>query len=601
MHSVSDYSLQKKSMEKVGAAKAEVESQGGSQRQQGSSSCGDEFAHTHKLHPEGINVTTLGQDATRICTEGDANPKLEHVDDSMPTGENEVTTATASAPVQSPSGETGSEDLVSDDSLDRILDAAKLLRDVDTSQKPFLNEESPGTAEGGKLEKISSENAGGNSPFSFDVHGDSQAIGFDPGRRRVSILSMDGGGMRGLLAARILAHLESLLKTKTGGEVNLCDYFDFLAGTSTGAILTTMLITPDKQGQPLFTAQECCRFYSVNGKHIFQPRWYDVFKGKFRQFYRPKYSARRFERLLKSYLVRDGKELTMRDTLKPFLVTSFDISESSPFIFVRHAAMKDESKNFRLWEVCRGTAAAPTYFKPAEVSSIDGRFSGVLIDGGAIQNNPSLVAATHVIGNEEDFPNTSGLKDLLILSLGAGQLDEKHEAKAVRKWGLTGWVRPLLNIMMDGSSDTIDYQLASAFAGHSCSENYLRIQLSGLPRKTSLMDCTTKENIQDLINCADELLQQKAVMRNATGEKITLNVTYAERLSWFADQLIIQKRLRDEQGANPPPAADKYNLGPIPAPQVRLVSPLINNLFIHSQTNDSSLTEHLKKAKSLRY
>ncbi|BBM99509.1 hypothetical protein MPTK1_1g21770 [Marchantia polymorpha subsp. ruderalis] len=575
-----------------------------------------------------IDLTTVGENVARRCKEDEeADVHMRSFQrpqriDSVGTGENVATTTSASAPVHPPQEmevltpvEEGSSCLpFRSDSMDEILDSSRLLQDVkpkSLSPSSSSRRSEPATTSS-RHDNINPEQISSLArlpSYTVNVPSDSNfpaslgdTTGFDPGGRRVTILSMDGGGMRGLIAARILAHLESLLKSKTGEEVKLCEYFDFLAGTSTGAILTTMINTPDENGQPLFTAQQCCQFYSRNGKNIFRPRWYDPFHGKMRQFYRPKYSAKRLERLLKSYLIRDGKVLTMRDTMRPFLVTSFDISQATPHIFVRQAAMKDESRNFRLWEVCRGTAAAPTYFKPAEISSTDGRFSGVLIDGGAIQNNPSLVAMTHVLGNNEEFPEASGLQNLLILSLGAGQLDQKHESKVARKWGLTGWVRPLLNIMMDGSSDTIDYQLAASFAGHSCSENYLRIQLSGLPNKTPFMDCTTKENIKDLINCADELLQQKAAMRNAYGEKVTLEVTYAERLSWFADQLIAQKKLREELGCKHRDGAKHpSDAAPGLGPTARLVSPMISHLFTHKQTFDNHLMDNFQKSKSLRY
>lgn len=425
--------------------------------------------------------------------------------------------------------------------------------------------------------------------------------GGPPNRRKLCLLSLDGGGMRGLIAARILSHLESILQEKVGGgKVKLCDYFDLLAGSSTGAVLATMLVTPDASGEPTFTAEGCCEFYIKNGRYIFQPRWYDPFNGSLRQLYRPKYSARRFEDLLKKYTFVNGKFLTLVDAMKPLVVTSFDISQATPFFFVRQAAQKDPSRNFKLWEVCRATAAAPTYFPPASVRSVDGKIKGTLIDGGAVQNNPALVATTHAMSNNEEFPFVSSLEDVLILSIGAGQMDKKHELDKARKWGMTKWVRPIMDIMMDGTADTVDYQLAAAYAGNNCSENYLRIQLSGLPNKTSVMDCTTQKNIQDLIGISDDLIKQKAIMRNSYGEKVTLDQTNQERLSWFADQLIIQKKLREDPhdshfSEHPLPKYVKEGLGPAG----RLVSPLFAHLFEHKKQGD--LGKHAEKARSLRF
>lgn len=207
--------------------------------------------------------------------------------------------------------------------------------------------------------------------------------GGPPTKRKLCILSMDGGGIRGLIAARTLTRLENLIQVfihfhplsrqifalselrafkivwfwavmylcgqeKLGcEEVHLSDYFDLFTGTSTGAILATMLVVPDEKGHPQFSAKGCCEFYSKNGEYIFRPRWYDPFHGSVRQFYRPKYSPRRFEDLLKQHtIMKNGKVLTLVDALKPLLITSFDISRATPFFFVRQAAANDPSRNF---------------------------------------------------------------------------------------------------------------------------------------------------------------------------------------------------------------------------------------------------------------
>jgi hypothetical protein len=126
------------------------------------------------------------------------------------------------------------------------------------------------------------------------------------------------------------------------------------------------------------------------------------------------------------------------------------------------------------------------------------------------------------------------------------------------------------------------------------------MQLSGLPNKTSVMDCTTQKNIQDLIGISDDLIKQKAIMRDSYGEKVTLDQTNQERLSWFADQLIIQKKLRED------PQASHFSQHPLPkyvkeglGPAGRLVSPLFAHLFEHK--NQGDLGKHAEKARSLRF
>ncbi|CAO2146597.1 unnamed protein product [Urochloa humidicola] len=85
----------------------------------------------------------------------------------------------------------------------------------------------------------------------------------------ITILSIDGGGIRGLIPATIIAFLEAKLQELDGPEARIADYFDVIAGTSTGALLTSMLAAPDKRNRPLFTAKDLNTFYLENGPKIF--------------------------------------------------------------------------------------------------------------------------------------------------------------------------------------------------------------------------------------------------------------------------------------------------------------------------------------------
>ncbi|KAL6856256.1 hypothetical protein ACP4OV_019058 [Aristida adscensionis] len=90
--------------------------------------------------------------------------------------------------------------------------------------------------------------------------------------RRVTVLTIDGGGIRGLIPGTVLAFLESKLQEIDGPGARLADYFDYIAGTSTGGLITAMLAAPDKDKRPLFAAKEINKFYVDNGPHIFPQR-----------------------------------------------------------------------------------------------------------------------------------------------------------------------------------------------------------------------------------------------------------------------------------------------------------------------------------------
>jgi patatin-like phospholipase/acyl hydrolase len=93
----------------------------------------------------------------------------------------------------------------------------------------------------------------------------------------ITILSIDGGGIRGLIPATIIAHLEAKLQELDGPDARIADYFDVIAGTSTGALLTSMLAAPDQNNRPLFAAKDLNTFYLENGPKIFPQKKYTPF------------------------------------------------------------------------------------------------------------------------------------------------------------------------------------------------------------------------------------------------------------------------------------------------------------------------------------
>ena len=89
----------------------------------------------------------------------------------------------------------------------------------------------------------------------------------------VTILSIDGGGIRGIIPAKILEFLESELQKLDGEDARIADYFDVIAGTSTGGLVTAMLTAPDANNRPIYAAKDIAPFYVEHGPKIFQQRF----------------------------------------------------------------------------------------------------------------------------------------------------------------------------------------------------------------------------------------------------------------------------------------------------------------------------------------
>jgi len=310
----------------------------------------------------------------------------------------------------------------------------------------------------------------------------------------IKILTIDGGGIRGILPGQLLTRLESLLKEKSGDEnAKIGDYFDMIAGTSTGGILTAFLLCPDDNGKAKYTAKEAVATYLDKGDEIF----HNTIRNKIRTaggVLDEKYKANNLEEILKEKL---GENLWLSQLIKPCLVTSYDIENRRATFFNKFDADKSDRYDFKAWEVCRATSAAPTYFETALIKNKEGeKFS--MIDGGVFANNPALCAYVEARQHfKNDLGNHISAKDIFMVSLGTGSVEKPYMYDKAKNWGLAQWVKPLVDIMMAGSAETIDFQLKHIFESEDVSDQYVRIE-PNMGASDVDMDNASKENLQAL-------------------------------------------------------------------------------------------------------
>jgi Patatin-like phospholipase len=291
-----------------------------------------------------------------------------------------------------------------------------------------------------------------------------------PSRRKVCILSIDGAGLRCIVAAKALAYLEASLQSISRNAcVRISDFFDLVAGSGSGGVLAGMLINPDKAFRP----DEIWRFLVDRAPLLF-PK-----PNKLKSFFTKtplKAPTSAMERTMKEAF---GEDASLRDAIKPLLVPCYDLNTSGPFVFSRADAMESESFNFRLWEVGRATWAEPGRFEPALVQSNNGGIS-CFATSCHVMSNPCAVAITHVLNNKKEFPFVRGAEDLLVLSLGCGCMEScksvEVDLRKVRKWEADKWAQPVARIVSDGAADLVDQSVAMAF-GQCQSSGYVRIQV----------------------------------------------------------------------------------------------------------------------------
>ncbi|XP_022971661.1 patatin-like protein 2 [Cucurbita maxima] len=325
--------------------------------------------------------------------------------------------------------------------------------------------------------------------------------------KKITILSIDGGGIRGIIPGTILAFLESKLQELDGPDARIADYFDVIAGTSTGGLVTSMLTAPDKNNRPLYAAKDLTSFYTEHAPKIFPQRNHFLSSAVnlFGKVMGPKYDGKYLRELIKDLL----GDIRLKQTLTQIIIPAFDIKLLQPVIFTTIDAKWDELKNPKLADVCISTSAAPTFLPGHEFETMDSngnvrKFD--MVDGGVAANNPTLAAMTHVTKEMSMLRRRSELmkikpmeaKRMLILSLGTGvpKNDEKYSAAVSSKWGMLGWIynggsTPIIDIFSDASSDMVDYHISSIFQCEKHHRNYLRIQNDTLTGDVSSVDIAT--------------------------------------------------------------------------------------------------------------
>lgn len=381
-------------------------------------------------------------------------------------------------------------------------------------------------------------------------------------RGKVCILSIDGGGMRGILSGKALAYLEQALKTKSGNpDACIADYFDVAAGTGVGGIFTAMLFSSkgntnsNANNRPIFKAEDTWEFLAQQGTKLYRSSSSSSSKsggGLFCGLTKSRtggdsgsirYSTNGLERAMKEKFTG----LTLKDTIKPVLIPCYDLSSSAPFLFSRADALESDSFNFRLWEVCRATSAEPAVFEPVSMSSIDGQTRCFAIDGGVAMSNPTAAAITHVLHNKQEFPFVRGVEDVMVLSLGSGQLFEGGcNVDQVKGWKAKDWARPMARIAGDGAADLVDHAVSMAF-GQSRSSNYVRIQANGpnlCGGAANVDHDSSPSNVKMLVGVAEEMMKQKNVESVLFGGKRIGEQTNFEKLDWFAGELVLEHQRR---------------------------------------------------------
>ena len=310
------------------------------------------------------------------------------------------------------------------------------------------------------------------------------------------ILSIDGGGIRGVMPAVALAAIERSL----GKPIH--ELFHMVAGTSTGAVLGLGLTK-----QNPFSGQDMIDLYRDYGPRIFYTNLWRKIR-TLNGLMGPYYDFRSWEAVLDETL---GDDLFSASTTD-FLVAAYDLERRVPALFKSWKArgerllpeIKPESRDFRIKDLARASSAAPTYFSPAQICSQTGEYC-TLIDGGVYANNPSAIALASA---QRLYPEADSY---LVVSFGTGTLSRPFPFDKARYWGRPQWAMPVIEILGGAVDDTIDYQLETSLE----IDKYFRFQTDLLrrepfiPAPSDMLDDVSAENIDKLCARGHLMLQEQ--------------------------------------------------------------------------------------------
>jgi uncharacterized protein len=285
--------------------------------------------------------------------------------------------------------------------------------------------------------------------------------------------------------------LASLERT-TGQPVS--QLFDLIAGTSTGGILALGLTRPNEAGEPAYSAEDMAELYEQEAENIFSSNLWHRFRS-LGTLGDQKYPSSGIDEVLQRYF----GQTRLSEALTSLVVPSYEIERRIPFFFKSAAAAARPTHDFPMWQVARAASAAPTYFEPARIDAARAGDYWALIDGGVFANNP---AACALVEARTQFP---GADNYLVCSVGTGAMPRGIHYNEARNWGLARWAKPVLDVVLDSVSETVDYQLHQMLPP----ANYYRFQTS-LQRGSEKLDETNPSHLRDL-----RLLGEKMVRDNA--------------------------------------------------------------------------------------
>ncbi|AFY55348.1 patatin [Rivularia sp. PCC 7116] len=328
---------------------------------------------------------------------------------------------------------------------------------------------------------------------------------------KYKVLSIDGGGIRGIVPAIILKEIEQRTQKR------IWELFDLIAGTSTGGFLAMILTMPNPENPNTarYSMEEIINMYRKDGKNIFHEPFLESLT-EVDDLLRPKYPSEGRQKIAEKYF----QDAVLQDALTNIFITSYDIELRVPVFFINNSTFQRHSgtsfrklcTDYKMIEAAMATSAAPTFFEPYKLAmrGCDDAGDYALVDGAMFANNPTALAIVEAIIYSQNHGEEIGLENILVASFGTGSLTRKFPYDEAVNWGKLQWLQPLINIFLDGASEVANYQLRQLLPdAQNIDKQYYRFQKE-LTEANDDLDNTTEENMKLLEKVAHTIISEQS-------------------------------------------------------------------------------------------
>lgn len=307
---------------------------------------------------------------------------------------------------------------------------------------------------------------------------------------QVRILSIDGGGAKGIVPAIILDYIEKKLQELAKNpKVRLSEFLDFVAGTAAGSIISSLIITPDSNGKPAFSMKDIIPIIFEFNEVLYQNK-------------RKYWKKTDLQEKITGTHIKYFDHWKMKDLLLPIAITGYDILNETPIIFTN----KDESKkyeNLLVKDIVMGSCAHPVLMDPIDFRDGIGRH--IIVNANVIANNPSMIAYIEASKTPEIIDKFKRITpdNTFLLSVGTGKTPRIEKFPGIEKLSKNKWFDLLIKMNIQSSTIIAEYESRCMYESYNMKDHYIRIEPEIILSDFDILNSSEKNMLhlhQDAVN-----------------------------------------------------------------------------------------------------